>query len=138
MRMLTVSVVMVSIEVLVVVHWFLLPGNPYLFAMAMTAGVLMCGMALLDFLLMLTVAGKNPSRPQNRRELEDLAQVDPLWAVMTVLGIAFLGAALAAQVYWMATALVIGQGSELAAFLMARTRMRQVEGAGAADLPETR
>lgn len=128
MRMLTVSVVMVSIEVLVVVHWFLFPDNPYLFAMAMTAGVLMCGMALLDFLLMLTVAGKNPGRPQNRRELEDLAQVDPLWAVMTVLQLAFLGAALAAQVYWMAAALVIGQGSELAAFLMARTRMRQVEG----------
>ena len=128
MRMLTVSVAMVCIEVLVVVHWFLLPDNPYLFALAMTAGVVMCGMALLDFLLLLTVVKKNPARPQNRQELQDLAQMDPLWAVMTVLGVAFLGAALVAQVYWMAMALVIGHGSELTAFLMARHRMRQVEG----------
>lgn len=122
MRNLLFTAVMVGIEILVVVHWFLLPDNPYLFAMAIAAGVVMSGMALVDFFLLFRVIGMDPAVPQQQRELRDLATAEPVWVAVTVFQAAFIAAAVVAQVYWIAVVLVIGQGAELVAFFTARAR----------------
>lgn len=115
---------MIALEGLVVLHWFHLPGNRVLAAIAMTAGIVMCGMALLALLSMLAVVRKDPSQPQQRRELADLGVIEPTWLGMTAVQIAFAAAAWQAGVYWMAAALLLGQGSEIAAVIHARRRSR--------------
>lgn len=114
----------IGVEILVVVHWFLLPDNWYLFAVAMVAGVGMCLMAAVDFRLMFAVFRRDASVPQQRKELEDLAHIEPLWAFATTVQIFFIAAAFLAGVYWMAIALIIGQGAELISVATARIRIR--------------
>jgi hypothetical protein len=71
------------------------------------------------------VLRRDPARPQQRRELEDLARVEPLWGGVTVLQLAFVGAAWVAGVYWLVAVLVAGQGAELVAVATARLRTRR-------------
>lgn len=124
MRHLLFTVLMIGIEILVVLHWFVFRESLPLFVLAMSAGVLMALMAAADLLLMIGVFRKDPAHPVRRVELRDLARIEPIWAVATVLQLAFLGAALAAGVYWMAAVLVLGQGAELIAIAVARVRTR--------------
>jgi hypothetical protein len=117
---------MLGIELAVVLHWFVFPRQPALMVLAVVAGGAMCLMALADVLLLLDVLRKRPGDPQQRRELEELAAIEPSWVAMTAAQVVFLGAALAAGVYWLAAALLVGQGAELVAVAVARLRVRQV------------
>lgn len=124
MRNLIFTAFIIGIEILVVIHWFFFPDSPALMAFAMTAGVVMCGMALADLVLMVGVFRKDPQVPQHRQELHDLSKAEPVWVFATLVQGAFLVAAYMAGVYWMVVALVVGQGAELVSFAVARIRMR--------------
>lgn len=127
MRHLMFTVLVIGIEILVVIHWFVFPHNLALFVMAMTAGVVMALMAAADFLLMFVVIRKDPANPLHLLELTDLAKLEAVWAVATCFQFAFLAAAAIAGVYWMVVVLVVGQGSELVAISVAWVRTRSAE-----------
>ena len=124
MRNFVFTALVVGIEILVVIHWFVFPDNPALFTLAMTAGVIMALMAVADFLLMFVVFRKDPANPLHLVELTDLAKLEGLWAFATFVQIGFLVAAAIAGVYWMVVVLVVGQGSELIAISVAWARTR--------------
>ena len=125
MRNIVFTGFIIGIEIMVVTHWFVYPEHLALRSVAMAAGVVMCLMALADFALMFGVFRKNSADPQQLQELLDLAKPEPVWVFATFVQIAFLAAALVAGVYWMAVALVLGQGAELTAFAIARWRVRK-------------
>lgn len=124
MRLTVFTILIIGIEILVVLHWFVFPENTPLFILAVTAGVAMAVMGVADFLLMFVVIRKNPDNPLHMLELTDLAKFEALWAVATCFQIVFLVAAVIAGVYWMAAVLVVGQGSELVAISVAWVRTR--------------
>jgi hypothetical protein len=125
LREILFTAALLCVEALVVAHWFLFPHDPYLQGLALGAGAVMALMAALDVVLLVGVLQRDPARPQERRELEDLAHVEPLWAGVTVLQLAFVGAAWVAGVYWLVAVLVAGQGAELVAVATARLRTRR-------------
>lgn len=127
MRNLVFTGLVIGIEIIVVIHWFVFPQNLALFVMAVTAGVVMALMAAADFLLMFVVIRKDPSNPLHLLELTDLAKMETVWAFATCFQFAFLGAAVFAGVYWMAVVLVVGQGSELIAVSVAWVRTRALD-----------
>jgi len=127
MRHLVFTTLMIGIELLVVVHWFVFPDNTALFVMAVTAGVVMALMAAADFLLMFVVIRKDPANPLHLLELTDLAKLEAVWAFATCFQLAFLAAAAIAGVYWMVVVLVVGQGSELVAISVAWVRTRSLD-----------
>jgi hypothetical protein len=127
MRHLAFTALVIGIEILVVIHWFVYPHNLAVFVMAVTAGVVMAMMAVADFLLMFVVIRKDPANPLHLLELTDLAKLEAVWAVATCFQFVFLGAAVIAGVYWMAVVLVVGQGSELVAVSVAWVRTRASE-----------
>jgi len=116
---------MLGVEALVVVHWFRYPNNAWLFAMALAAGAVMTLMAAADVALLVGVLRRDPADPQQRRELEDLAQPERLWALATVCQVAFIAAAVLAGVLWIAVVVGTGQGAELLAMAAARWRTRR-------------
>ncbi len=122
MRSYLMTVVMLGIEVLVVVHWFLLPANGLLAVVAMVAAVVMTLMAACDVILMVAALRKDPADPQQHRELVDLAEIEPLWAFATFMQLLFIAAAVLAGVYWIAAIVAVGQGAELIAVAGARHR----------------
>jgi len=125
-RQIVFSVFILSLEALVVFHWFFLKESQVLGMMALVAGVIMCFMALGALVLAVGVFRLDPEDPQHRTELKDLAKAEKMWVAMTLAQFAFMGAVWMAGVYWLLVALVIGQGAELAAVLAARIRIRQV------------
>ncbi|MEE8433798.1 MAG: hypothetical protein V3S64_03330 [bacterium] len=127
MRHLVFTALVIGIEIVVVIHWFVFPHNLPLFIMAVTAGVVMAMMAVADFLLMFVVIRKDPANPLHLLELTDLAKMEAVWAVATCFQFVFLAAAVIAGVYWMAVVLVVGQGSELVAVSVAWVRTRSAE-----------
>lgn len=127
MRHLVFTVLIIGIEILVVIHWFVFPHNMVLFVMAVTAGVVMGLMAAADFLLMVVVIRKDPANPLHLVELTDLAKLETVWAFATGFQFLFLAAAMIAGVYWIAVVLVVGQGSELIAVAVAWVRTRSLD-----------
>ena len=132
MREYLFTAAMLALEALVLVHWFVLRESAVLAAVALGAASMMTVMAALDTALLVGVLRRDPAVPQERAELLDLAHIEPLWACVTVLQVAFIGGAYAAGVYWIAVILTCGQGAELAAVAWARWQVRRgLEGPGA-------
>jgi hypothetical protein len=115
---------MLSVEALVVAHWFWLPGHPALAALALGAGMLMAAMALGNAALLVGVLRRDPADPQERAELRDLGEVTPLWLAVLATQVGFTAAAVAAQVYWIVAVMLVGQGGEIVAVAIARHRTR--------------
>jgi uncharacterized protein YhhL (DUF1145 family) len=131
LRALLVTAAVLTVEALVVLHWFWLPASKPLGVLALLAAVVMTLMAAADVALLVGVLRRDPGQPQPRRELEDLAHIEPLWVSMTVLQVAFIAATFGAGVTWLAAVLVAGQGAELVAVAVARLRTHRGDAAPA-------
>jgi hypothetical protein len=112
-----------GLELLVMLHWFMLPDSAALAWLALVAGGAMCLLALAAFLQLVGVLRGDPADPHQRRVLAELATVEARAVVPNATHVVFTAAAFLAGVYWVAAALVLGLGSGLTAFLYARRRL---------------
>lgn len=127
LRQIVAAGTLLTLETLVVIHWFIYTDNSVLGFIALGAGSIMCLMALANVVLAIGIFRLDPSRPLDRKSLEDMAKAEPVWVLVTLSQFAFMGLAYIAGVYWLLAAMTIGHGAELAVFASARMRIGSPE-----------